>query len=82
VIENFIGTKSQRNFLDGLKRKIDIFMTTKSIFNLIYTFLLLKLILSLNLGLNMFLVPIFCPSLTNSPYISINIFKIPTFFLR
>jgi len=33
-------------------------------------------------GLNMFMVSIFCHSLTNSPYISINVFKIFTFFLR
>jgi len=33
-------------------------------------------------GLNMFLIPIFYRSLTNSPYISINVFKIPIFFLR
>jgi len=33
MIENFIGTKSQRNFLKGLKRKINMFIGTKNIFN-------------------------------------------------
>jgi len=32
-MENFVGTKSQRNFLEELKRKIDIFIRTKNIFN-------------------------------------------------
>jgi len=30
---NFWGSKSQRNFLEGLKRKVDIFIGTKNIFN-------------------------------------------------
>jgi len=30
---NFLGTKSERNFLEGLKRKVDIFIGTKNIFN-------------------------------------------------
>jgi len=33
-MDNFLGTKSQRNFLEGLKRKVDIFIGTKNIFNL------------------------------------------------
>ena len=33
MIENFIGTKSRRKFLGGLKRKVDIFIRTKNIFN-------------------------------------------------
>jgi hypothetical protein len=33
VIENFIGTKSWRKILEGLKRKVDIFIGTKNIFN-------------------------------------------------
>jgi len=33
VIENFIGTKSRRKFLEGLKRKVGIFIGTKNIFN-------------------------------------------------
>jgi len=32
VIENFIGTKSRRKILEGLKRKIDMFLGTKNIF--------------------------------------------------
>jgi len=32
-MENFIGTKSQRNFLEGLKRKVGIFIGTKNIIN-------------------------------------------------
>jgi len=32
-MENFLGTKSHRNFLEGLKQKIDIFIRTKNIFN-------------------------------------------------
>jgi len=32
-IEKFVGTKSWRNFLEGLKQKIDIFIGTKNIFN-------------------------------------------------
>jgi len=32
-MRNFLGTKSWRNFLEGLKRKIDIFIGTKNIFN-------------------------------------------------
>ena len=32
-IENFIGTKSWRKFLEGPKRKVDIFIGTKNIFN-------------------------------------------------
>jgi len=34
------------------------------------------------LGLNMFLVLTFCAPLKNSPYISLNVFKILTFYLR
>jgi len=34
VIENFKGTKNRRNFLKGLKQKIDIFIRIKNIFNL------------------------------------------------
>jgi hypothetical protein len=33
VIENFIGTKSWRKILEGLKRKFGIFIGTKNIFN-------------------------------------------------
>jgi len=33
-------------------------------------------------GLNMFLVLTFCTHLKNSPYISLNVFKILTFYLR
>jgi len=33
VFENFIETKSERNFLEELKRKIGIFIETKNIFN-------------------------------------------------
>jgi len=33
VIENFIGTKSRRKILEGLKQKIGIFIETKNIFN-------------------------------------------------
>ena len=33
MIENFIGTKSGRNFLEGLKRKVGIFIGSKIIFN-------------------------------------------------
>jgi len=33
VIENFIGTKSLRKILEGLKRKVGIFIETKNIFN-------------------------------------------------
>jgi len=29
----FWGTKNWRNFLEGLKRKVDIFVGTKNIFN-------------------------------------------------
>ena len=29
----FLGTKSWRNFLEGLKQKVDIFKGTKNIFN-------------------------------------------------
>jgi hypothetical protein len=32
-MEIFLGTKSWRNFLEGLKRKIDIFIEIKNIFN-------------------------------------------------
>jgi len=32
-IKNFRGTKSWRNFLEGLKRKVDTFTGTKNIFN-------------------------------------------------
>jgi len=35
-MENFIGTKSWRNFLEGLKQKDDIFIGTKNIFNPYY----------------------------------------------
>ena len=34
MIENFIGTKSGRKFLEGLKRKVGIFIGTKNIFTL------------------------------------------------
>jgi len=30
---NFWGTKNWRKFLEGLKRKVDIFIRTKNIFN-------------------------------------------------
>ena len=33
MIENFIGTKSGRKILEGLKRKVDIFKEIKNIFN-------------------------------------------------
>jgi len=33
VIENFIGTKSYRKILEGLKRKVSIFIGSKNIFN-------------------------------------------------
>jgi hypothetical protein len=33
VIENFIGTKSRKKILEGLKRKVNIFIGTKNIFN-------------------------------------------------
>ena len=33
VIENFIGTKSWRKILEGLKRKVGIFIGIKNIFN-------------------------------------------------
>ena len=33
MIENFIGTKSWRKILEGLKRKVGIFIRTKNIFN-------------------------------------------------
>jgi len=33
VIENFIGTKSGMKILKGLKRKVDIIIGTKNIFN-------------------------------------------------
>jgi len=32
-MKNFIGTKSCRNFLEGLKRKVNIFIGIKNIFN-------------------------------------------------
>jgi len=32
-MEKFLRTKSWRNFLEGLKRKVDIFIGTKNIFN-------------------------------------------------
>ena len=32
-MENFLGTKSWRKFLEGLKRKINVFIGTKNIFN-------------------------------------------------
>jgi len=32
-LEKNLGTKSWRNFLEGLKRKVDIFIGTKTIFN-------------------------------------------------
>ena len=32
-IENFIGTKSWRKILEGLKRNVDIFIGNKNIFN-------------------------------------------------
>jgi len=31
-MENFVGTRSWRNFLERLKRKVDIFIGTKNIF--------------------------------------------------
>jgi len=33
VIEKFIGTESWRKILEGLKRKVNIFIGTKNIFN-------------------------------------------------
>jgi len=33
MIENFIGTKNKRNFLEELKRKFHIFIKIKNIFN-------------------------------------------------
>jgi len=41
-IKNFWRTKSWRNFLKGLKRKVDIFIGTKNIFNLIFFTFLIK----------------------------------------
>jgi len=38
MIENFIGTKSSRKNLEGLKRKVGIFIWTKNIFNPIFYF--------------------------------------------
>ena len=32
-LENFWGTKSWRNILEGLKQKVGIFIGTKNIFN-------------------------------------------------
>jgi len=32
-IENFLRTKSRRNFLERLIRKVDIFIATRNIFN-------------------------------------------------
>jgi len=32
-MKNFIGTKSWRKILEGLKQKVDIFIRTKNIFN-------------------------------------------------
>jgi hypothetical protein len=32
-MENFLGTKSLRKILEGLKRKVSIFIGTKNIFN-------------------------------------------------
>jgi len=32
-MENFIGTKSWRKILEGLKRKVGIFIRTKNMFN-------------------------------------------------
>ena len=34
-MENFLETKSWRNFLEGLKWKVDIFIGIKNIFDLI-----------------------------------------------
>jgi len=36
MIENFIRTKSQMKFLEGLKWKFDIFIGIKNIFNHFY----------------------------------------------
>jgi len=33
VVEKLFGTKSRRNFLGILKRKIEVFIETKNIFN-------------------------------------------------
>ena len=33
MIENFIGTKSCKKILEGLKRKVGIFIRNKNIFN-------------------------------------------------
>jgi len=33
VIENFIGTKSERKILERLKQKVNIFIGIKNIFN-------------------------------------------------
>jgi len=38
-IENFIGTKSWRKILEGLKRKVGIFIGTKNIFNPLFDLL-------------------------------------------
>jgi len=35
-MENFLGTKNYRNFLEGLKRKVNIFTGIKNIFNPLY----------------------------------------------
>jgi len=37
-MENFIGTKSWRKILEGLKQKVGIFIGTKNIFNPYYYF--------------------------------------------
>jgi len=39
-MENFLGTKSWRKILEGLKRKIDIFIGTKNIFNQTFIYLI------------------------------------------
>jgi len=45
MIENFRGTESERKILEGLKRKVGIFIRTKNIifwgkyFTIFYTFL-------------------------------------------
>jgi len=40
MVEKFIGIKSLRKILEGLKRKVSIFIETKNIFNPIFYFVL------------------------------------------
>ena len=37
-MENFLGTKSWRKILEGLKQNVDIFIGTKNIFNPVFFF--------------------------------------------